>query len=268
MKKLLLAVSIVLLLASTSYARMGVTMVGGGSPASNACSSCTPGDPSDIYCEDVEGSEDPGGTMLCTSWTSTGSPVGAAHSGLSDSLGCTGKGTNAIKIPAGAVAGTARIRRDITSTAVFYDKFYAYFDFQNMNSDEQPAIYLLRDGTTQSLVIYANWKNGTTDIEIRVYYNSGAENIIMTQHWENQTWLEFSVFWDGTTADEFSVAVTDGSNSDSVSDSSAINNDSIDEVTYGPYAHGFDTAEHLDMYVDIMRTDNDTMPSDCAGTSP
>lgn len=246
---------ILLFFAATSPGQIIMSHTGTVAPY---CSSCSPGDPTDLMCEDAEGSNtiETGATDFttaqCSDYTAsidTGATLfEASHSGT---LSCSNKGDNAIQIycvnSAGGADGVTLIK-DVTDSNNSYASFYF-----NIVSEE------LDNGDVFGLMYYCNTDACDTNFNagVSVKQNASGNLILNMKHRladnsteENEgsttlstgTWYRVELAWlSGTSATVYlngSSEISDldcrtdqtkaiGIGSDPVSWLSAISNDPI-----------------------------------------
>jgi len=252
-----------------------VDQIDSGSAAADYCSSCTPGDPTDIMCEDAEGTNDLGGfnTAQCSGWSETieanNTVTNASHSGdINSDQGCTNQGSYAIQIHVDNTAAgeDAYLSDDITAKSNVYGQFYLIVTANNLeNSDYVSLNQLLRTtGGTVHLMGLMLWRNAT-DTVIRAYYrNSSDANVSSdsTATISNDTWYKIEYQWEsGSTLkvwidDSLEISETDN------------DTENVERLRIGSIdvlgSTAADSSDIVTYQVDMVGWDDDTIPSDCS----
>jgi len=253
---------------------LGIAITSGA--PSNFCSSCAPGDPADVFCEDWEGSEDiadgPSGIAQCTGWDNSegagkANLTSGIHNPVGDTLGCSGKGSNYIKIQ---YIDDAQIwlLKSITETNL-YVKFYMYLNNTTGVDDGDYVIpfEIERADHAELITFYVKWTAATSNWQIKWYWleTGGQQNEYLANLMANNTWWEVTIVWESGAKAE--IYINDGTATNSASKTANIVTADVVEISF--ICDGNQTAgEQIDILIDCISADDDTIPSDCAGTSP
>jgi len=153
------------------------------------CSSCTPGDPSDVFCEDFEGPR--------CSWTETGKGSGDTNpqSTRNQSTNpCTSKGTYNADFYCPSASDETYYQRAISDTSTLYVQFYFYLESESVDNSQgfsivqietsggvnACAVGIIQSGGSLYLFGYANnFANGpgvgSTALSTGTWYRIGVE---------------------------------------------------------------------------------------------
>ncbi len=163
-----------------------VTSGGGGT---SLCSSCTPGDPSDVFCEDFEGPR--------CSWTESNTGDGDTNpqSTRNQSTNpCTSKGTYNADFYCPSASDETYYMRAISDTSTLYVQFYFYLESEGLENDQGFSVYQVessggvnagavgitqRDGSLYLFTYANNWSTGpgvsSTALSTGTWYRIGVE---------------------------------------------------------------------------------------------
>ena len=274
-KKLILLILLILCLSFRASALEPMMLLSGGGvgeeAGSSICSACTPGDPTDIFCEDFEGSVDPPDSSAWCTWVEsvdgTNTVTVVSHSGTWSSCTSAEKGSDAVKMTVvGAQGETASIRTS-RSQDLLYQSFYWTWD--------EDATNILDDGDWVS--IYTVERAGPGLLYKVSVLNSGGVNYIYCNYTHSGGTKGFStgitpvdnqiyhiqVEWHRNTEDGFQIWI------DSVNKGDTSGLTTLDYET--AYIHLGSTTSHssigtgddFTMTFDMLEVDNDTMPTGC-----
>uniref|UniRef100_A0A6H1ZA02 Putative lectin/glucanase superfamily protein n=2 Tax=viral metagenome TaxID=1070528 RepID=A0A6H1ZA02_9ZZZZ len=258
--KLILLISF-LLIPSLCFA-MPLWQVGGDTPVSggSSCSSCTPGDPTDVLCEDFDLSE-----YIC-SWTETttdcasGYPNGdATHSGT---LSCTDKGAYALEIKYAASPLTevcsSRIDAGSAITAGHIQFYLNVIDAAiGSGSVALAQATASVDGTNDIFAWKIIYRSSTQyDLYCYCYNTSATYSSIVSISMNEGTWYGVGLTYDTNagTAEMFIGGISKGTVSN-------LNN--TRDPRYFFVGSVIDVEPDTDFQVDLLKWDDDTMPGAC-----
>ena len=219
MKKLILSILFILCLSFQASAWNPFVVVSGGG-ISDYCSSCTPGDPTDEFCEDAEGSNtiETGATDFttaqCSGWTPT-IDTGAYlyEQGHSGSLSCSNKGSYAIQYQVIDVDNNdsedASLSIDTTDSDLLYVNFYFNVISSAMSDDSERvglATIAAYDAGNEKLVSVAI--DYQTDPLLRIAMSNrngaaGSTDTYGTTTIVPGTWYRGTLIWNRGTAASF-----------------------------------------------------------------
>ena len=261
MKKLILSILFILCLSFQASAWCPTTVLSGTSETAIACSSCTPGDPSDIFCEDGENSGD--------HWCSWADQVSSGNSvtfaGHSDTLSCTDKGDYAIVFDVdGSNGELAALGMSISATGVFYAKFYVNITAMSYDSGTQFEIMTLEGSTAWLVGLYFGHEDGNE--KFRMYVNGQGGNLeVDGPNISTGTWYKVELFFTKNSADAAGAYFkVDGTQYSLSGDSTE--NINVDHVDLGSddRSYAVDATDTITFEMDIIKTDEDATPGDCA----
>lgn len=241
---------------------------------SNFCSSCTPGDPCDQFCEDWEGSQDiattgPNGAATCTGWTGgddgDGTITKASHDPGGDALGCTGKGLYYLEL-ANINSDLVWMYKDLAAAkSAVYLKFYAYVFQTNVdNNDLLHSLQLFNEAA--STRVYVDLRFDGTDWSPRLQYNGGADKSTMTADFLDATWWEWEITYISGT--QVKLSINDGTNSETIDITTDVESENIKTIRFSVADLNIGEGESAGLGIDCLCVDDDALPGDCAGTSP
>ncbi len=216
---------------------------------SGLCSSCTPGDPSDVFCEDFEGPR--------CSWTESNTGDGDTNPQSTrnqSTMPCANKGTYNADFYCPSASDETYYERAISDTSTLYVQFYFYLESESVNDNQGFSIFQVEDsdgsnagavGITQSggslyLFTYANnWANGpgvgTTALSTGTWYRI---NIKYTKNTTNG----LRVYINGT--EQVDCRATTGTQA-------------LEKAAFGGGEKAFR------YQIDNIQVDDDTMPEAC-----
>ncbi len=183
--------------------------------ASDHCTSCNPGDPADVMCEDFEGTG-----YLCSGWTETegtGSiDADATHSGTLD---CTDKGSQAVEIQLST--GTACYVRWDNGSEETEANFQWYFNIvsENLADGQNFIVGKIQDGSNVDMCYWRLQQvSGQLQILVRVKNTSDGWTDGSTYNVSTGNWYRWRGTWvDGTSWDVW-LANDDGTGETKVVD--------------------------------------------------
>lgn len=103
------------------------------------CSSCTPGDPSDVFCEDFEGPR--------CSWTETGEGNGDVNPQSTrnqSTMPCTNKGTYNADFYCPSASDKTYYQRAISDTSTLYAQFYFYLESESIDNMQRFLVFQVK----------------------------------------------------------------------------------------------------------------------------
>lgn len=247
------------------------------------CSSCTPGDPTDIRCEDFDGSytEETGAddidTLRCDDWT----PLVDGENTLFEVTHapgntCTDKGTYAAKFHVEDTAGggeeDCHLEKSITEEAtLFYNLYFVITDSSGV--DDNDTVGLIRYSYGATFLLYvAIWQS---DVDskwyLRMRYRNADNNnynVDGTTEIVEDTWYRLGVEWDQTNGHAH-VYLTDNlhaSGSLECTSESADQDNGVTLIQLGSSEGSTQLGDNdsFDYQLDNVGTDDDTMPGACA----
>ena len=249
MKKQIIALLIMLLIGLACWAD-GVMINSYRYVTSGLCSSCTPGDPSDVFCEDFEGPR--------CSWTesNTGSgDVNPQSTRNQSTMPCTSKGTYNADFNITSASDEAYYKRAKSDTTSTYVQFYVYIEsegladydgitflqLENSSGEMAGAVGIRQSGGSVYLATYTNnWNTGpgvgSTALSTGTWYRIGVE-------YTKNTSKGLRVYLNGT---EQAGCRTDTSTQ------------ATENVVFGG---GYKAARYQ---IENIQVDDDTMPEACA----
>jgi len=260
MKKITL-LGLFMLFASSTHAMTlsGVLFNGvsiGSGSGTALCSSCTPGDPSDVLCDDFENAN-----TLC-SWSISQDGTGAVSltsTRNQSSLDCTNKGTYNADF---SVSGTyqdwsngAGISKTFSAKTTLYAQFYLYIESEGIGDSQAfDHINLSDEGDTNSRMWVGVRQNlGTLRLstcanDFATGPTTGLTNL------STETWYRIGVEYTANTSGGGKVYINGTEET-----GCAINtpNNSVERVTLGIFGS---TARYQ---IDNLQIDDDTMPGAC-----
>ena len=238
------------------------------SGSTGLCSSCTPGDPSDVFCEDFEGAtdcgNDSGGASNCRcAWTSTETGTGslsfASTRGQSTNP-CAGKGTYNLDLYCGGTyeswSHEYSVTRSFSSTVTSYTNFYMRIESESLSDGERVFLLSLADPDNLVDIMSVALRQVGGVLYLATYANSEATgpntgSTVITVG----TWYRVSVEYVSNTASGGKVYIN------GVEDTTC----RITTPNYSAqYIHLFAAAGTYRWQVDNIQQDNDTMPEACA----
>lgn len=156
MRRSLIILAVLLLIGS--LCRADGTMINSFKYATSGtglCSSCTPGDPSDVFCEDFEGStdcgNDSGNAQNCQcEWAVTADGTGSVSftsTRNQTSNPCANKGTYNVDLNVsgtyGSWANDYEIHRTFTAKTTVYLQAYIYIESEGIGNNETVPLFAL-----------------------------------------------------------------------------------------------------------------------------
>ena len=260
MKKITL-LGLFMLFASSTHAMTlsGVLFNGvsiGSGSGTALCSSCTPGDPSDVLCDDFENAN-----TLC-SWSISQDGTGAVSltsTRNQSSLDCTNKGTYNADF---SVSGTyqdwsngAGIGKTFSAKTTLYAQFYLYIESEGIGDSQAfDHINLSDEGDTNSRMWVGVRQNlGTLRLstcanDFATGPTTGLTNL------STETWYRIGVEYTANTSGGGKVYINGTEET-----GCAINtpNNSVERAGFGIFGS---TARYQ---IDNLQIDDDTMPGEC-----
>ena len=256
----ILSILFILCLSFQASAWCPTTVLSGTSETAIACSSCTPGDPSDIFCEDCDNSDN----FWC-SWTDdvdgTNTVACANHSGT---LACTDKGSKAIEITIDGDQGELASKyQAVTENAVyihFYLNLKTWSGMDNLDEVVLIQVYEADYNTLARLWIYDI--SGTP----RLYYiidGQAGDEVEAGPYLTVGTWYDVEFSWQRNTANGVNLNVNDTDYA--LDDGQTTIDVNCERIYIGStsLSGGIGAGEDIVIQMDNIEVDNDTMPDDC-----
>lgn len=248
---IILLMSILLFGSGTSWADgIMINSYKYASGSSALCSSCTPGDPSDIFCEDFEGPR--------CSWTESNTGDGDTNPQSTrnqSTMPCTSKGTYNADFYCPSASDKTYYQRAISDTSTLYVQFYFYLESEGLNDSQGFTVYqvessdevnagavgIAQSGGSLYLFAYANnWSTGpnvgSTALSTGTWYRIGVE-------YTKNTSNGLRVYLNGTEQTGCRVNTS---------------TQALDKVTFGGGEKAFR------YQIDNIQVDDDTMPEACS----
>ena len=277
MKKLILSILFIICLSfqASAWNPMVVVSGGGEEATPSACTSCTPGDPADIFCEDFEGSTDPPNDCAWCTWTetvsagnvlTTGSHTGTWQSCTSDDLG-----SNALKITVdGANGENAYLWRNIQDDAFnnMFVQFYFWFDEDNTDTleDSDKISVMAVTSSADSVILWSVQVYSFSNNNILYFtyaHTGGTETVTLDGSIDDGTVYEIKVWYKRNQADGVLVYLDDVDKTDTN------NNTTWDYEPHNLYigssdvTTNFTSGDKAMMEIDMIEFDGDTLPTSC-----
>ena len=216
---------------------------------SGLCSSCTPGDPSDVFCEDFEGPR--------CSWTESNTGDGDVNPQSTrnqSKMPCTSKGTYNADFYCPSASDETYYMRTISDTSTLYVQFYFYLESESVGDGQGFSIFqvedsdgsnaglvgiIQRDGSLYLFDYANNWANGpgvgTTALSTGTWYRIGVE-------YTKNTTNGLRVYVNGT--EQIGCRATTGTQA-------------LENIAFG------DGEKAFRYQIDNIQVDDDTMPEAC-----
>lgn len=228
------------------------------------CSSCTPGDPADIFCEDCENS----GNFWCT-WTAdtidSGNSVDCQN--VSANIACLDKGAKAIQVFVDGDNGEEAARyKTIASATELYIHFYLDIVSHNGldNLDSVSILWIEDTGTGRAGHFYLI-RDGSGNYDLKYFLDGqGGDEVESTINgFTTGTQYECELWWKADTVNGMTMSINDTLYAPD--DGETTKDVTIERIYVGSIgtitALGAD--EDVTFQVDVIEADDDTMSDDC-----
>ena len=260
----------------TAKHRAVIAAMSGG--VADYCSSFTPGDPADLFCEDSDGANTV--ETGATDWTTArGTDVGytqtidtgatwieAAHSGT---LSCVGKGDYAIEYytidAANNGSESANMEVDITDSANVYTNFYFNLVSEAMDNSTKVGLvkYCTLEGCAGRAATLSVWQDASGNLELYLEHQLADTSYVYTAGTtalSTGTWYRVGLLWEQSPS-EVEVFLNGVSE---IASSDVFGTNDIESVLVGTDDLGSDVNnEAVTIQIDLFAVDNDTMPGAC-----
>lgn len=242
-----------------------IVVAGGGT----TCSSCTPGDPADVFCEDCENS----GAFWCSvteSVDGTNDVSCAAHSGT---LTCTDKGSYAIQVDVdGGQGDMCYIYMTVSEDTIYVRGRFNFISWDGEASGDNVTLVTLANGTTILSILRLRW-NGSNFVIRFAMYGQEAIEYNLGPSLSLGTWYDFYVSHTRNTTDGATCYVNGSdvsANAGYTSQDLACTRVYFGSIPVGDMTpvnlgtNGIDFSSDVVQYqFDIIEADDDTLPSTC-----
>jgi hypothetical protein len=223
------------------------------------CSSCTPGDPSDVLCDDFESAN-----TLC-SWSTSQDGTGAVSltsTRNQSSLDCTNKGTYNADF---SVSGTyqdwsngAGISKTFSAKTTLYAQFYLYIESEGIENGQVFDIINLSDaGDTHSRMWVGVIQNSGVLLLSTAANDFARGPTTGNTNLSTETWYRIGVEYTANTAGGGKVYINGTEETGCAIDTP---NNSVERAGFGIFGS---TARYQ---IDNLQIDDDTMPEACPGS--
>ena len=268
MKKQIIALLIMLLIGLACWADgVMINSFRYVTSGTGLCSSCTPGDPSDVFCEDLEGSSDCGNdsgaasTCHC-SWTSTEDGSGSlsfASTRNQSTNPCENKGTYNIDLNCTGSYDNwdneYSIAKSFSAKTAIYAQAYIYIESESLNDNERVFLFSLADAGNEHDAMAVALRQVSGALYIATYANDGGTGPgIGSTALSTGTWYRLGIEYTSNTANGGRIYIN------GVEDTNCRIN--TPEVSIG-YIHVFAAAGTYRWQIDNLQIDDDTMPEAC-----
>ena len=250
-------------------------VVGSGSEQIGYCSSCTPGDPTDVLCEDSDGAEtvETGATDWTTAQCSDATYVQTISTGAyfyenahSGTLSCSGKGSYAIEYyvidASDDGSENAFMMVDITEISNGYVNFYFNIVSESLANLENIMLFkFCSDNTCAGRLSYLQVLDDAGNLKLRTSHRIAAGTHTYTTGstvLSTGTWYRVSYKWESGSA--MSVLLNGGAEISSAD----VYSYNIYAIQFGSQDLGTATNNHaVTIQMDLLGMDDDTMPGAC-----
>jgi hypothetical protein len=229
------------------------TQSGGGTAL---CSSCTPGDPSDVLCDDFENAD-----TLC-SWSISQDGTGAVSltsTRNQSSLACTNKGTYNADF---SVSGTyqdwsngAGIGKTFAAKTTLYVQFYLYIESEGIEDGQVFDLINLSDAEDTHNRMWVGFRQNSGVLQLSTFANDFTTGpTIGITDLSTGIWYRIGVEYTANTAGGGKVYINGIEETSCAIDTP---NNSVERAAFGIFGS---TARYQ---IDNLQIDDDTMPEAC-----